>query len=267
MSKNNYKGKKIWITGASSGIGEALTYEFSKLDAEIIISSRRQDELERVKQNCKNPENISIQLIDLSKHDEISKIADKVISEHGFVDILVNNGGISQRSLTVETAIEVDKKIMNINYFGTIILTKAVLPQMMKRKTGHVVTISSLTGKFGAPSRSAYSASKHALHGFFDTVRSEMHKYNVYVSVICPGYTRTNVSINALTANGETNNYTDKDIAGGMKPEVLAAKIIKAVDKKKAELIVGGNEVIAVYLKRFCPRLLYRLLRKKAYAD
>ncbi len=259
-----YEGKNIWITGASSGIGEALSYQFSKLGANIIISSRRQEELERVKQNCENPDKVSIQLIDLANHDEIPNIAQKVVNEHSHIDILINNGGISQRSKTVETAIEVDKKLMNINYFGTIILTKSVLPYMIKRRQGHIVSVSSLTGKFGAPLRSAYSASKHALHGFFDTLRAEMFKYNIHISLICPGYTSTNVAKNALTATGEATNITDKDIAAGMKPEVLANKIIKAINNKKDELIVGGNEVLAVYLKRFFPRLLARLLRKKS---
>ncbi len=260
----NYKDKNIWVTGASSGIGEALVYKFSQLGANVIISSRRQEELERVKKNCQTPANVSIQLIDLANHDEIPKIVEKVIKKHKRIDILVNNGGMSQRSKTVETAIEVDKKLMNINYFGTIILTKAILPNMIQQQQGHIVTVSSLTGKFGAPLRSAYSASKHALHGFFDTLRAEMFKHNIYISLICPGYTNTNVAKNALTANGTATNSTDKDIVAGMKPDFLANKIIKAINNKKEELIVGGNEVIAVYLKRFFPRLLSRLLRKKS---
>lgn len=260
----NYKNKNIWITGASSGIGEALVYQFSKLSANLIISARRQTELERVKQNCENPEKVSIQLIDLAKHDEIENIAKKVLYKHKKIDILINNGGISQRSPTVKTTIEVDKKIMNINYFGTIILTKAVLPKMIEQKSGHIVTLSSLTGKFGAPLRSAYAASKHALHGFFDTLRSEIFKHNVHVTLICPGYTSTNVAKNALTATGEAHKSNDKDIERGMKPEILAKKIIKAINKKQEELIVGGNEVIAVYLKRFFPKLLSKILKKKA---
>ncbi len=260
----DYNNKNVWITGASSGIGEALSYEFSELGANLIISSRRIEELERVKQNCENPDKVSIQPIDLAKHDEIPLIVQKVLDANGSIDILVNSGGISQRSLTVETAIAVDKRIMNINYFGTIILTKAVLPQMMEQRNGHIVTISSLTAKFGAPLRSAYCASKHALHGFFDTLRFEMFKYNVYISLICPGYTQTNVSKNALTATGEATNFTDNDIAAGMKPDVLAKKIIKAISSRKEELIVGGKEVMAVYLKRFFPRLLSKLLRKRS---
>lgn len=257
------KDKKIWITGASSGIGEALTYELSRLDAELIISARRQEELERVKHNCKNPDKVHIRILDLSAHDKLPTIANELIAKHGFIDILINNGGISQRSLTLDTAIEVDKKIMDINYFGTIILTKSILPYMVSQKKGHIISLSSLTGKFGTPKRSAYAASKHALHGFFDTLRAEVYKDNVYITLVCPGYTRTNVAINALTATGEAANTTDSDIEQGIKPEVLAKKIVKAIINKKEELIVGGKEVIAVYLKRFFPRLLSKILRNK----
>ncbi len=256
--------KKVWITGASSGIGEALTYEFSKLDAEVIISARRTEELERVKNNCQNPAKIHIQQLDLLEHDKIPVVAKEVIEKHGFIDILVNNGGISQRSKTLETTIEVDKKIMNINYFGTIILTKSVLPYMVKRQTGHVVSLSSMTGKFGAPLRSAYSASKHALHGFFDTLRAEIYKDNVHITLVCPGFTQTNVAYNALQANGEACKKQDDDIAKGIPPEVLAKKIIKAIKNKKEELIVGGKkELTGIYLKRFFPRLFSKAMRKQ----
>jgi len=259
----DFNNKTIWITGASSGIGEALTYEFSKLGAKIIISSRRKEELERVKENCAKKENIQIQELDLAKHDEIPEIVNQVLNQNTKIDILINNGGISQRSLSKETPLEIDKKIMNINYFGTICLTKAVLPSMISNKEGHIVVISSLTGKFGAPLRSAYAASKHALHGFFDTLRIETWKDNINVSIICPGYIRTNVSINALTANGAAQNSMDPETDKGMKPEILAQHIIKAIKNKKEELVVGGKETLGVYIKRFFPKLFSKIIRKK----
>jgi dehydrogenase/reductase SDR family member 7B len=260
----NFTSKTIWITGASSGIGEALTYEFSKLGAKIIISARRIEELERVKSNCLKPENINIQPLDLTEHAEIKEISKRVLNENGFVDILINNGGISQRSLTKNTPLEIDKKIMDINYFGTICLTKEILPSMIEKKQGHIVTLSSLTGKFGAPLRSAYAASKHALHGFFDTLRSEIWRDNIYVTLICPGYVHTNVSVNALTSSGKAQNSMDPETANGLKPEDLAKSIIKAIKNKKEELVIGGKEVMGVYLKRFFPKLLSKIVRKKS---
>ena len=258
----DFKNKVVWITGASSGIGEAMVYAFDKRGAKIIVSARREKELERVKNNCKNSNNIIVQPLDLENHNSIDSIAQSVISKIDKIDILINNGGVSQRSLVKDTPLDVDKKIMNVNYFGTIALTKSVLPNMLKNKTGHIVVISSVTGKIGVPLRSAYAASKHALHGFFDTLRAETHNENILVSIICPGFIRTNVSINALTANGETQNTMDEATKLGMEPEVLAEKIIKTIEKKKEEVIFAGKESLGIYLKRFWPGLFSKIIRK-----
>lgn len=263
----DFSSKTIWITGASSGIGEALTYEFANLGAKLVISSRRIEELERVKANCPKPENIKVYPLDLAKHEEIIAISKQILTDVGFIDILVNNGGISQRSLAKNTPLEIDKKIMDINYFGTICLTKEILPSMLKKKQGHIVTVSSLTGKFGAPLRSAYAASKHALHGFFDTLRSEIWQDNIFITLICPGYVHTNVSINALTSSGEAQNSMDPETANGLRPEDLAKSIIKAIKNKKEELIIGGKETIGVYLKRFFPKLFSKLIKKQLPAS
>jgi len=261
--KMDFTHKKIWITGASSGIGEALVYELSKKGAEIIISARRNEELERVKDNCQDKSKIHIQTLDLEKHQQIMEIAEEILKKHGQIDILINNGGISQRSLTKETPLEIDKKIMDINYFGSICLTKAVLPKMLETRNGHIVVISSLTGKFGAPLRSAYAASKHALHGFFDTLRAETWQDGLKILLVCPGHIKTKVSINAITASGKPQNKMDEDSANGMLPEKLAAKIIKAINCNQQELITGGVEVMGVYVKRFFPRLFSRIIRNK----
>lgn len=257
-----FSDKIIWITGASSGIGEALVYELSKKGAEIIISARRAEELERVKNNCANKEKIFIRTLDLSKHHEIPLIANEIINKHGSIDILINNGGISQRSLAKETPIEIDKKIMDINFFGTVCLTKSVLPSMLERKKGHIVVMSSLTGKFGTQLRSAYSASKHALHGFFDTLRYETWKEGLKITIICPGFVKTNVSINALTASGNAQNTMDEATNNGMSPEKLAKKIVKALKRNKEEFIAGGREISGVYIKRFFPGLFTWMIKR-----
>jgi len=260
----NFKNKIVWITGASSGVGEALVYKFHEQGAIIIISARRESELERVKKNCnKTTQEVFILPINLENHDELIAKAKIAINKFGKIDILFNNGGISQRSLVKDTIIDVDKRLMNVNYFGTIILTKAVLPSMLENKSGHIVVMSSLAGKFGTPLRSAYSAAKHALHGFFDSLRAEVYKENICVTIICSGYIKTNIAINALTDNGLPQNQTDKGIENGMLPEKFAEKALKAIYNKNQELLLGGKEKLGVYLKRFFPKLFSKIIRKQ----
>jgi short-subunit dehydrogenase len=252
----------IWITGASSGIGEALAYELSKAGAKLILSSRRKEELVRVKNNCKNPEKIKVLLIDLADKANLTQITKQAIQIYGRLDILINNAGISQRSLVAETLLSVDRQIMEVNYFANIALTKSVLQSMLDNKSGHIVNISSLVGKFGTPYRSAYAASKHALHGFYDSMRAELWSSNIKVTLICPGFIKTNVSINALDKEGNKTREMDDAQANGMLPEVAALKIIKAIKKEKEEVFIGGKEVYAVYLKRFLPSLFSKIIKK-----
>lgn len=256
----NFKNKTVWITGASSGIGEALAYAFAKQGAKLILSSRKKPELERVAKGC-NGQVVLIQTIDLGKHEEIPAIAEKVIKEVGKVDILVNNAGISQRALVKDAAFEVYRRMIDINLLGTIAVSKAVLPHFIENQNGHYVTITSLMGKFGAPLRSGYAAAKHGLHGFFDVLRAEAYKDNVKVTLVCPGYVRTDISKNALTNTGEKQGIMDEKTDQGMTPEALAKKVLRAVRKEKEEIVVGGTEALAVYIKRFFPGLLSRIIR------
>jgi len=259
-----YKDKIIWITGASSGVGEALVYAFNKEQAQLIISSHEPEELERVKNNCTfKPEEIFVLPFNLTEHEKISGLVNIVIKKFTKVDILFNAGGVSQRSLIKDTVTEVDKKIMDINYFGTVFLTKALLPEMIKQKSGHIAVMTSLAGKFGIPLRSAYAASKHALHGFFDTLRAEVYKDNIKVTLFCPAYIRTNIAVNALTKDGSPQNFNDPGTAKGTSPEVFAKLALKAVRKGKEEVISGGKESYGVYIKRFFPKLFSKLIRKK----
>jgi len=256
------KNKVIWITGASSGIGEALAVEMSKLNVKLILSSRRKEELERVKGLCKKPENVSILPIDLAFTDTLGLATESAISFYGHIDILVNNGGISQRSLAKDTDLSVDRKLMDVNYFGTIGLTKALLPHFLKRKSGQFVTVTSLTGKFGTAYRSGYAASKHALHGFFESLQAEIWKDNIIVTMICPGFIKTNVSVNALTEKGKKLNKMDDAQANGMPADVCARKMVKAIKRQKREVYIGGKEKYGVYLKRYFPAIFARILRK-----
>jgi len=260
----NISDKVIWITGASSGIGEALTYELSKRNARLIISARRKEELERVKGNCKQAIQANIQILpmDLSRAEMLRTITEDAVKLYGHVDILVNNGGLGQRSLINETSLEVDRQLMEVNYFGTIALTKYLLPHFINRQVGHVVTITSLTGKFGTPYRSAYAASKHALHGFFDALRAEHWKDNIHVTMICPGFIMTNLSVAALTGVGVPQNRLDKTSYTKKTPEWCALRIVRAIEKRREEVYIGGKEVFGVYIKRFFPSIFSKLIRK-----
>lgn len=258
------KNKTVWITGASSGIGEALTYALAAAGAgKIIISGRRLPELARVKANCPGSTDIVIQTLDVAKHDEIFTIAAAVQKAQGIIDLLINNAGISQRGTVLETGIEVDKRIMDVDFFGTVALTKAVLPGMVKNGSGMILAMSSLSGKMGVPQRSAYSAAKHALHGFFDALRAENTHLGIKVLLICPGYIRTDISKNALNAAGEKAGKMDANQENGLSPETLAQRILKAIRKEEREIYVGGKEKLGVYLKRFFPGILAGILAKR----
>ncbi len=257
------KNKTYWITGASSGIGKALALELLSQGNNVILSSRNETELNKVKQKSKHPENAKILPLDLAEHDRFKTIVHQAITLFDEIDVLIHNGGISQRSLANNTILEVDKKIMDINYFGTVALTKAILPYFIEHKKGHFIVITSVVGKIGTPLRSSYAASKHALHGFFDSLRAEVHKYHINVTLVCPGFVQTNISKNALIGNGSTQNTMDNATANGLKPEIVAKKISKAINKQKEEIIIGGlKEKFSVLLKRFYPKLLSRLVRK-----
>ncbi len=259
-----FKNKVVWITGASSGVGEAMVYAFNMEEAKLIISSHEKDELERVKNNCKfEPENILVLPFDLSEHDEIPKIANTVINRFKKIDILFNIGGVSQRAYAKDTIVEVDKRLMDINYFGAMILTKAVLPEMIKNKSGHIAVMSSLAGKFEIPLRSAYAASKHALHGFFDTLRAEVYEYNIKITLFCSAYIRTNIAVNALKEDGKSQKFNEPGAEKGLDPAVFAQKALKAIKSGKYEVLTGGKEKYGVYIKRFFPRLFAKIIRKQ----
>jgi short-subunit dehydrogenase len=259
-------GKVVWVTGASSGIGEALVYELAKKGAKLIISSRRKEELERVKGNCvqQAQPNIRVLPLDLSQPTTLALCAEAAIQLFGQVDILVNNGGVSQRSLAKETTVEVDRKVMEVDYFGTIALTKALIPHFINRKSGHFVTISSVLGLIGTPYRSGYAAAKHALHGFFDSLRAELwnDSKNIHVTLICPGWIRTNVTINALKGDGSKLNHMDPTTDHGMLPEVFAKKMIREVEANTEQVFIGGmKERVAIYMMQYFPRVFSKIVR------
>jgi dehydrogenase/reductase SDR family protein 7B len=255
------KNKVVWITGASSGIGEALVYAYDKMGAKLILSARNRDELYRVKAACKSPVNIHVLPLDLEQTDSLAGKAEEAIRIYGHIDVLINSGGMSQRALALETSLQTEQRLMNVNFWGTTVLSKAVLPSMIKHGGGKVVCMSSLTGKFGTRLRSAYAASKHALHGYFDSLRSEVFDKNIQITIVCPGFIKTNVSMNALTANGTPQGTMDEGQNNGILPEDCAQQILKAIKQNKEEIYIGKKELNGIWFKRFFPLRFSRYMR------
>jgi short-subunit dehydrogenase len=259
------KNKIVWITGASSGIGEATAYAMAKEGSRLVLSARRKDELEKVKHNCGlSEEDVWVLPLDVEDIEKINEAVKIIIEKFGKIDLLFNNAGISQRGDVLTTSLEVYQKIININLLGVIALTKAVLPFMINQNSGHIVVTSSISGKLGTPLRSGYSASKHALHGFFDSLRAEVFKNNIKITLICPGYINTNISLNALSADGSKHNKMDTNQQNGIPAEICAQRIVLGIKNNKSEIYIGKIEVLGVYLKRFFPKILEKIILKQA---
>ena len=259
IKKNLMKNtnKIVWITGASSGIGAELAKIYSHRGIKLILSSRNVRALERVKSECYFPENIKILPIDLNDFYAAPDLVKKAYNIFGRIDILINNAGVSQRSLIVDTQFDVLKKLIEINYLGTVALSRALLPFFLKQGFGHYVVVSSVMGKYGSPFRSGYSAAKHALHGFFDVMRMEHQKDNINVTIICPGFVRTPIAMNSLKGDGSVLGVDDLATRKGLKVEDFARKMVRSVDQKKWEVQFGKKELLGVYLKRLSNKLLH----------
>ncbi len=258
-----FSNKVIWITGASSGIGEALVIALANTGARLVLSSRRKEELERVSIAANAPQDqILILPMDVTGFDKMSEYSNQVIQHFGRIDILINNAGISSRGLVIDNDLAVYQKVMDTDFFSTVALSKAVLPQMIEQKSGQIVVVSSLMGKFSTPYRSAYCAAKHALHGFYDALRAEVHTHNICVTTICPGFVKTSISFNALNNKGEQRHIQDETNKNGIDPAVFVHGMLKAIAAKKDESYIGGWEVRGIYAKRFLPGLLNKMMRK-----
>lgn len=260
------RDKIVWITGATSGIGEQLVYACAKEGAKIVLSARRSEEMERVAKAA----NLSVDKylvvpLDLANNKDYSPQVKAVMDKFGQVDVLINNGGISQRSMAKDTKVEVDRELMEVNFFGTLALSKAVLPYMLARHSGKIVAVSSAVGKFGSPWRSGYSASKHALHGFFDSLRAECYDEGLRVLIVCPGFVSTNITMNALTADGDPLRSMDSATGNGLSAAYTAKRVVIAIKRGKEEIVIGGfKENLGVWMKRHFPRIFSKMIRKMA---
>ncbi len=252
----------VWITGASSGLGRALAHQFAKSGAKIILSARREEQLRTVQAECERPAEHLILPLDVAEPGTFQLATDQVLERFGKIDLLVNNAGISQRGAAVDTALAVDRRIMDVNFFGPVELTRTVLPSMLSQHSGRIVVISSLLGKFGVAYRSSYSASKHAVHGFFDSLRLELHDSGVKVTIACLGFIQTDLSLHALTPDGTPQGVMDQVQEQGLPPAYCAAKILSAIERDQREVCIAGKEKFGLYLQRFAPSLFHRILLK-----
>lgn len=255
-----WKNKLVWVTGASSGIGEALVQELAAKGAHLILSSRRQETLEQLCNSLPDRENHHVLPLDLANPQTLATALEAHKDLLSKVDALFNNAGISQRALTWEASSASERRVMEINFFGTVAITKAVLPAMVTRGTGSIIVMSSATGKFGFKLRSSYAASKHALHGYFESLRAELKGKDISITLVCPGRINTPISLNALTADGSAQNEMDPGLAVGIPAEVCARKTIRAAERGKAEIYIGKEQVL-IYLNRYFPGLFRKVVR------
>ncbi len=255
----DFTKKTVWITGASSGIGKDLALHISNYQTKLILSARNQQSLEEVAHECRERGATAIVLpVNLEDEQAISAIDDAII---GDIDILIHSAGISQRSLGIGTSLTVNRRLMEINFFAALSLTKRVLPNMYKRQQGHLVIISSVVGKFGTPMRSGYAASKHAVHGYFDSLRAELHTKNIQVTLVCPGYIQTDITLRSLTADGSMYGKVDEALHQGVPVNICSQRIIKGICKNEEEFIISGaKERFAVFTKRFFPALFSKII-------
>jgi dehydrogenase/reductase SDR family protein 7B len=255
-----FYNKVVWITGASSGIGEALAYAFAAEGALLVLSARREEELQRVAKACGNAYVLPFDMLSLSEHAD--RVQD-VMNTYGRIDYLVLNAGVSQRSFVKDTEFDVYRRLFEVNFFSIVSLTQAVLPVFTAQKSGVFVPIASVAGRISTPRRAAYGATKHALIGFFDSVRAEGFNEGIRVTTILPGYIKTNISLHAMNEKGEAYGKMDPNQAKGLDPNFTAQKILQAVLVEKNEFFVGGFlEGFGLFVKRFFPSIMPFMLRK-----
>jgi short-subunit dehydrogenase len=266
MAKRRFEGKVVWITGASSGIGEALAQELAKEGARLVLSARRRALLEALRDRCPRPEEAFVLAMDVADTERATEHVRAALAAFGKVDVMVHNAGIGQRSLIAETPLSEDRRIMEVNYFGVVALTKALLPEMRARGGGHFVVVSSVTGYVGTPLRSGYAASKHALHGFFESLRAEGHADGIAVTMVCPGFVDTDIALKAIEAAGGSQAKKDEARAKanvhGISAAECARAMVDGIARRPREVYVGGKEIAGIYLRRYAPGVLARLLRR-----
>ena len=259
-----FQDKIVCITGASSGIGEATAYRFAEEEARLLLIALEEDKLQEVKQKCLQlgSPDVEVYPYNLADLENLPVLMEQAWNRFGHIDVMYNNAGISQRTTVADTEISVIHKIMDIDYFAPIIIAKTLLPKMLENGGGQFAVTTSIAGCFGFPLRCAYSSAKHALYGFFESLHAEYYGQNVRVTLVCPGRVRTNISFYALDKGGKQHGKMDAGQANGITPEKAADKIVRAIYRRKREVLVGSTELLMAYIKRFFPGLCARIARK-----
>ena len=254
------KDKVVIITGASSGIGKALAEEFSDRGSKVVIVARSEEKLYQLGEILKK-KNLNVLTVkaDVSNETDCEKIINETVKHFGTIDILINNAGISMRALFEELDLNVIKRVMDINFWGTVFCTKYALPYLLKNK-GSVVGVSSIAGYKGLPGRTGYSASKFAIQGFLETLRIENLKKGLHVLIACPGFTASNIRNTALAKDGSMQGESPLDEAKLMTPEEVAGRIAKAVVKRKHRIIMTTQGRLIVFLNKFFPKMMDRMV-------
>jgi short-subunit dehydrogenase len=261
-----WQGKKVWITGGSSGIGRAMAQEFYRAGARLILSSNEEDMLHETREFLEGSGGGRVRtlFLDITMLESIEEKAAEARSFYGGIDVLVNNAGLSQRALLTETAVPVIQKLMTVNLLGQIVLTRWVVPEMIGRRSGCIIGVSSLVGKIGSPLRTVYSASKHGLHGFYNSLRAEVDRYGVQVTLGVPGFVRTEISKHAMTGDGSRYAKMDRNQERGIPPEQCAREILRGAETGKLEVHTGMDRRarLALFLQCRLPKVLARNLAK-----
>lgn len=265
MKVKDFHNKVCWVTGSSSGIGAALAIALNKLGAYVILSARNVENLEKIKSACAEPGKVAIVACDMEDTDSLPSIAMQSWKTFNGIDYVFLNAGFAVRDTVINTAFDLFKKVMTINFFSTVIITKTLLPLMTENGSGCFVITSSLSGKYGIPKLAAYAASKHALHGFFESLRAENEMENIKFTIVIPGLVKTNISVNALKGDGQPYGKMQQSIENGISPEACAQGIIKAVASEKKEVLIGGFEKYSVVVKRFFPGFFTSFIGKHPF--
>jgi dehydrogenase/reductase SDR family member 7B len=255
--------KTVLITGASSGIGKALAITIAGKNVQLILASRNTENLALVQSEClEKGATCEIFELDVSNDDAIVSFSNALKLKYKSIDVLINNAGISQRSQAEETSLLVDRRIMELNFFGQVSMTKQLWPLLCQSAHANIVLISSVVGTFGFPQRSAYSASKHALEGFFESWMLENTRENIHFTIVSPGRVQTNISSAALKADGTAHQKMDEGQINGIPADVCASKIIAGIIKNKRKVYVVQKEMILIILRKFWPSLFIKLVKK-----
>ena len=260
----NWKGKKVWIIGASSGIGQALSTAINEAGGFVILSSRKTEALISTQSQLPYPQESDLIALNLTDHHSIEQAVAEYSQKHETIDVLIHSGGISQRSLALETTLASTEMILKSNFLGQIPITQFAVKKMQEQGSGKIIVISSFTGKWGFYLRSSYAASKHALHGYYDSLRMEIEAFGVDVHLVTPGFIATDISKNALDATGHATGEMDNNQQQGISPERCARQILQGIAQNKNEFGVGGKELKALWIHQYFPRFFQKILRKQS---